>query len=163
MTRKVFYSFHFKNDCWRAGQVRNIGVIEGNEPVSDNKWEEVKKGGEKAIQKWIDDNLYNRTCTIVLIGSETASRKWIDYEIEKSWNDKKGVLGIYIHGLKDSNQSQGIKGANPFDKFNVKGTTFSSIAKTYNPPYSASTDVYNYIKENIDSWVEEAIRIRNNY
>ena len=32
--RQVFYSFHFKNDSWRAGQVRNIGVVEGNTPVS---------------------------------------------------------------------------------------------------------------------------------
>ncbi len=28
--RQVFYSFHFKNYSWRAGQVRNIGVVEGN-------------------------------------------------------------------------------------------------------------------------------------
>lgn len=34
--RQVFYSFHFKNDSWRAGQVRNIGVVEGNTPVSSN-------------------------------------------------------------------------------------------------------------------------------
>ena len=37
--RQVFYSFHFKNDSWRAGQVRNIGVVEGNMPVSSNDWE----------------------------------------------------------------------------------------------------------------------------
>lgn len=41
--RQVFYSFHFKNDSWRAGQVRNIGVVEGNMPVSSNDWEEVKR------------------------------------------------------------------------------------------------------------------------
>ena len=43
--RQVFYSFHFKNDSWRAGQVRNIGVVEGNTPVSSNDWEEVKRKG----------------------------------------------------------------------------------------------------------------------
>ena len=43
MKRKVFYSFHFDNDNWRAGQVRNMGVVEGNQPVSGNKWEEIKK------------------------------------------------------------------------------------------------------------------------
>lgn len=31
--RQVFYSFHYENDAWRAGQVRNIGVLEGNFPV----------------------------------------------------------------------------------------------------------------------------------
>ena len=43
MKRKVFYSFHFDNDNWRAGQVRNMGVVEGNQPVSGNKWEEIKQ------------------------------------------------------------------------------------------------------------------------
>ena len=37
MIRKVFFSFHYKRDNWRAAQVRNIGVIEGNKTVSDNK------------------------------------------------------------------------------------------------------------------------------
>ena len=53
MARKAFYSFHYKPDASRAGQVRNIGVVEGNTPVSDNDWETVTKGGEAAIKKWI--------------------------------------------------------------------------------------------------------------
>jgi hypothetical protein len=96
MGRRVFYSFHYKPDNWRASQVRNIGVIEGNKPVSDNDWEKVKKGGDKAIQNWIDDQLKGRSCTIVLIGEKTAGRKWIKYEIEKSWNSGKGVLGRFF-------------------------------------------------------------------
>ena len=44
MARRVFYSFHYKPDNWRAAQVRNIGAIEGNNPASDNDWEAVKKG-----------------------------------------------------------------------------------------------------------------------
>ena len=43
MARKAFYSFHYKPDASRAGQVRNIGVVEGNTPVSDNDWETVTK------------------------------------------------------------------------------------------------------------------------
>jgi hypothetical protein len=35
--------------------------------------------------------------------------------------------------------------------------------KAYNPPYTISTNVYNYIKENIEDWIEEAIDIRENY
>ncbi len=34
--RQVFFSFHYEADAWRAAQVRNMGVVEGNEPVSDN-------------------------------------------------------------------------------------------------------------------------------
>lgn len=83
MARQVFYSFHYDNDNWRASQVRNIGVIEGNRPAPDNDWETIKKGGDAAIQNWINNQLRYRSCTIVLIGSNTAGRKWINYEIEK--------------------------------------------------------------------------------
>jgi len=41
--KQVFYSFHFDNDVMRTQMIRNIGVIEGNTPVSTNKWEEIKK------------------------------------------------------------------------------------------------------------------------
>jgi len=165
MARRAFYSFHYVPDNWRASQVRNMGVIEGNKPATDNDWETVKKGGAKAIQNWIDSQLKGRSCTIVLIGKDTAGRKWIDYEIEKSWNDGKGVLGIYIHNLKDSNGNKITKGDNPFSRFTMKrdNKKLSSIVKTYNPPYTASTSVYNYIKENLSDWIEEAIKIRNNY
>ena len=36
--RQVFFSFHFKNDVMRVQQIRNIGVIEGNTPVSPSNW-----------------------------------------------------------------------------------------------------------------------------
>lgn len=165
MARKAFYSFHYKPDNWRASQVRNIGAVEGNTPVSDNDWETITKGGEKAIKKWIDGQLEGRSCAIVLIGEKTAGRKYIKYEIEKSWNSSKGILGIYVYNLKDSDGNQTSKGKNPFDDFTVgeDKKKLSSIVKAYDPPYSISTNVYDYIKKNLSDWVEEAITIRNNY
>lgn len=163
MARKVFYSFHYIPDNWRASQVRNIGVVEGNQPAKDNDWESVKRGGDAAIQKWIDGQLEGRSCAVVLIGSQTAGRKWITYEINKAWNDGKGVLGIYVHNLKDVAGEQSKKGANPLDyvTFKSTGAKLSTVAKTYDPPYTTSTNVYNHIKENLSAWIEEAIKIRN--
>ena len=165
MARRTFYSFHYEPDNWRASQVRNMGVIEGNRPVSDNDWEQIKKGGDKAIQNWIDGQLKGKSCTIVLIGAKTARRKWIDYEIEKSWNDGKGVLGIYVHNLLDADKNKSAKGENPFAHFTMKRDEkkLSSIVKAYDPPYSRSKNVYAYIKENLATWVEDAISIRENY
>ncbi len=48
--RQVFYSFHYDNDVFRVQQIRNIGALEDNKPVSANDWEKVKKGGDKAIE-----------------------------------------------------------------------------------------------------------------
>ena len=107
--------------------------------------------------------MYGRSCTIVLIGSRTADRKWIDYEIEKAWNDGKGLLGIHIHNLKDVSGNQSARGANPFYGFSVNGRRLSSIVKAYCPPYKRSTNVYAHIEDNIADWVEEAIWIRRHY
>ena len=161
--RRTFFSFHYKPDNWRAGQVRNIGAIEGNEPVSDNQWENVTRGGDAAIQTWIDGQMYGKSCVIVLIGSQTSGRKWINYEIGKAWDDGKGLLGIYIHNLKDANGDQLQEGANPFYRLSVNGKRLSNIVKAYDPPYKRSTNVYAHIEENIADWVEEAIRIRGTY
>lgn len=162
MGRKCFYSFHYDPDNWRASQVRNMGVIEGNQPVSDNGWEAVKKGGDQAIINWIDGQLSGRSCTVLLIGANTAGRKWIKYEIEKTWNDKKGIVGVHIHNLKNKDGYQVSRGLNPFADFSVNGRPLSGIVKSYDPPYSASTDVYNYISNNLAAWADEAVEIRNN-
>jgi hypothetical protein len=165
MARRVFYSFHYSSDAWRTSQVRGIGFIEGNKSAIPNEWESIKNGGDKAIQKWIDDQLNGRSCTIVLIGKDTAGRRWIEYEIQKSWHDSKGLVGIHIHNLKDANQKQTAKGRNPFEAFTMKhdGTKLSSIVQTYDPPYTDSKRVYDYISQNISSWIEQAIKIRAAY
>ena len=159
--RKVFYSFHFKQDAWRASQVRNMGVLEGNEPASDNDWEDIEKGGELSIKRWINRQLQGRSCAVVLIGTHTANRKWINYEIERAWELGKGVAGVYIHNLKDRNKEQSVKGKNPFNYVSVQGRLLSQIVKDYDPPYSISTNVYDHIESNISDWIEEAINIRN--
>jgi hypothetical protein len=73
--RQIFYSFHFANDVMRVQQIRNIGALEDNKPVSENQWEDIKRKGDDAIKRWIDDNMSYRSCVIVLIGTETAERK----------------------------------------------------------------------------------------
>lgn len=163
VTRRVFYSFHYKPDNWRAAQVRNMGAVEGNVPASDNDWESVTRGGDAAIRKWIDSQMSGRSCAVVLIGSNTSGRKWINYEIEKAWNDRKGLLGIHIHNLKDVGGNQSAKGANPFYRFSVNGSRLSNIVHTYDPPYKLSTYVYAHIEDNIADWIEEAIRIRGRH
>ena len=162
MARKCFYSFHYQPDNARAAQVRNIGVIEGNASASDNDWETVKRGGESAIKRWIDNQLKGRTATIVLVGAETANRKWINYEIVKSWDKGMGVVGICIHGLKNLDEVTSSIGRNPFDyiAYANTGRKLSSIVKCYNPAGSTSKERYGWIADNLSAVVEEAIQIR---
>lgn len=162
MARKVFWSFHHQPDHARATQVRSIGIVEGNNSLADKEWAALGAKGEVAVQRWIDSQLAGRDCTIVLIGAQTAGRRWIKYEIDKSWNDKKGVLGIYIHNLADAGGAKSAKGKNPFDDFTLKsrGVKMSSVVKAYEPLPTEGRAICNYISTNLAKWVEEAIRIR---
>jgi hypothetical protein len=164
MARKVFYSFHYQPDNWRAATVRSIGTIEGNKPASDNGWETVTNGGEPAIKKWISSQMDGRTCTVVLIGERTAGRKWINHEIIKSWNEGMGVVGIYIHGIKNSDSNIANKGSNPFDKikYGTSGKKLSEIVKCYAPQGANSKERYDWISTHLENAVEEAIKIRKN-
>ncbi|WP_233900482.1 TIR domain-containing protein [Tenacibaculum piscium] len=157
--RKVFYSFHYNNDVFRVQQIRNMGVIEGNSPVTPNQWETIKQTGKKAVENWITENLKYKSCVVVLIGSETSQRKWVLHEIEQAWNAGKPMLGIYIHNLKDPKTGKSTKGNNPFSEFTMKDNNkkLSDYVTCYNPK---TFDTYNDIKNNIDNWIEEAIKSR---
>jgi len=162
MARRIFYSFHYDADSSRASQVRNMGVIEGNRPATDNDWEVVKRGGDPAIERWIKSQLDGTSCCVVLIGASTAGRKWISYEISEAWNQGMGVVGVHIHNLKNLDGDQSLRGPNPFDHVTLKasGRPLSSIVRSYESPSVDSKQAYAFIKNNLEQWIEEAIRIR---
>ena len=166
--RRVFFSFHYDHDVWRTQQVRNAGALEGNTPVTANTWEQVKLGGDRAIRTWIDDQLSTRSCLVVLVGTYTPGRKWVNYEIDRAWGLGKGVVGVRIHQLKDRDGLQSSPGSNPFISHSVRGPdgyiyNMSSVVKDYTVESSDSQTVYNSIVYNLESWVEEAMNIRDRY
>jgi hypothetical protein len=156
--KKVFYSFHFSNDVFRTQQIRNIGAIEGNQPVNPNEWEEVKRKGEASIKNWIDSNMRYKDCVVVLVGSETANRPWVKYEIEKAWKDGRGLMGIYIHNIKCMKNGTCSKGPNPFDGIQMSnGKRMSAYVDCYDP---SPLHAYNDIANNIETWIDVAIKRR---
>ena len=163
MAKKLFLSFNYKDDNWRVQTIKNIGSIEEQPLLSANEWEEIKAGGDDAIEEWIKEQMKYKSCVVVLIGSNTAGRKWVEYEFKYGWEAGKGVLGIHIHNLKDSGGNKSSKGSNPLTGFTIGDAAMTSIVKTYDPPYTDSTNVYDYIKSNIEQWIDEAIEIRSNY
>ena len=156
--RQVFFSFEYKKDNWRAGQVRNMGKVSDSSTFSDNDWEEVREKNDDDIEEWIDDQMAMRSCIVVLVGETTSTRKWVKYEIKKAYELNKGIVGIYVHNLKDSDGNQANKGDNPFDKiYTNDGDPLSYYVTCYNPPYSSSTNVYSDIEEHIEDLIEDAI------
>lgn len=158
-TRRVFFSFHYERDHWRAAQIRQlcVGSLCANDRETENP------GSESNVVEWIDAQLKNADCTVVLIGSETADRRWINYEIVKSWSDGKGVLGIDIHSLSDERGQHCLVGQNPFDKIVINGRSLSNIVPVYKPWHANDADARDYINRHIADWVENAILIRDQY
>ncbi len=167
--RRVFYSFHYTaSDVWRASQIRQIGAIEGNRPCTPNEWEEVRRKGDDAIKNWIGKQMDGRTCAVVLIGAETATRPWVTYEIIEAWKRKMGVLGVYIHNLHSPHDPYGVcaKGASPFVNVALdggRGKNFTQIIPVADPVGATTQQVYASIKDNLNSWIETAINTRNSY
>lgn len=157
MARRIFFSFHYERDAWRAGQVRNSNVVSAEDRagfIDAAEWESIKKKGDAAIKGWIEEQLNNTSVTVVLIGAETASREWVQHEILTSWNRGNGLVGVRIHNIKHHNQSTDLAGRNPFDDFKLPdGTLLSSVCKTYD----WLTDDG---RKNLSIWGDEAADIR---
>lgn len=160
MPRSSFVSFHYQQDHWRVQQILRMGSLDHQEELPSQRWEEVKRQGESAVQAWIDKEMNYKQAVIVLIGSQTASRKYVKYEIARAWSIRKPLLGIRIHGLKDSQQRVDRPGANPFASFGFSDSerTYADYVPVYDPAdYSdklrpASPDIYAAIKQNIAVW-----------
>jgi len=160
MVRRVFFSFHYERDHWRTNPVRNSWVTQDNREVAGfidaAKWEEIKRGGEDAIERWIEEQIHNTSVTVVLIGSETYNRDWVNREIEKSYNRGNGLLGIHIHNIENKSGRTARKGKNPLDRWHItengQKKYLSDIFETY---HWKRDDGYN----NLGDWVEKAAQI----
>ena len=159
MARHVFFSFHYERDIWRASRVRNSWVTKADREAAGfwdaASWEEVKKKGDDAIKRWIDKQLDGTSVTVVLIGAETSTRKYVGYEIEQSYKRGNGLLAIYINKMKDEDGQVDVKGANPFNSWHITAQGqkkyFSSIYSTYD---WVDDDGY----ENLGDWIEKAAK-----
>jgi hypothetical protein len=155
---QVFFSFEYYKDAWRAAQIRNMGKVSNDSTFSDNDWETVKRKSDASIRKWIDDQMSMRSCIVVLIGKTTSTRKWVKYEIEKAYELNKGIVGIYVHNLKDAEGKQTEKGSNPFyNIYTNDGHRLSDYVTTFDSVFSSSKYVYDDIADNIEDLIEEAI------
>ncbi|MCU1572255.1 MAG: TIR-like protein [Micrococcaceae bacterium] len=156
MARQVFFSFHYDRYISRVNIVRNSGFLQPETGFIDHSlWEETKTKGDAALKALIDDGLKGASVTAVLIGAQTAKRKWVEYEIENSWNSGKGLLGIRIHQLKDFTGKTDTFGTDPFAHFSTKnnGGSLTDQVKIYD---WVADDGYKHLS----TWIDEAAAAR---
>ncbi len=144
---EVFYSFHYQRDSWRASKKRNIGGVEGNrQQAIKNGRSEARR--ETAIKRWIDDQLQGRTCTIVLVGAETANRPGFDMRLS-SHGTAEGLLGIRVHKLLDHNQQPSVQGQSVRLIYLERGRKLS-VVRVYDPREAPVARLYLHQRQPVE-------------
>lgn len=161
MAKRIFYSLHFDNDYTRTRALRNLALVAGFPAVSAHDWAYVTRQGNAVTKKWIDARIDAADCVIVLIGSETSTRPLVLYEIARAWTAKKGLFGIYVHGLHDMFGRPSPRGPDPFDKLVLpNGLPMSRYVPAYDPSGTGSDACLDTIKVNLEAWVKNAVGFR---
>jgi hypothetical protein len=162
LVRRVFFSYHFDQDAWRANQVRKSWVTKptrnaaGFFDAADQ--EEVKRSTDEAIKRWIDSQLRNTSVTAVLIGEETASREYVQYEIERSFARGNALLGIQIHEMKDREGRTSYQGDNPLGDYVVETDSGRVRLSEIYPTYDWDWDDG---QQNTAGWIKEANAVKD--
>lgn len=176
MARRVFFSFHYQRDVMRVEQVRNCDVVktglETTKFLDKAERESIWRKGDAAIKRWINSQLNGTSVTVVLIGYGTHTRPYVLYEIEKSLKEKKGLLGIRIHGIKAPQKGTDLQGKNPFEYYEVNderafkkhgGSLLNrAFPSSGYKPLTSVVKTYDWVNDdgrtNIQKWIEAAAK-----
>ncbi len=155
---KVFISYHHKDqkqvdnfintfDNQRNGFiVRGVGIEMDNDIINSDNTDYVMR---KIRERYIKDS----TVTIVLIGSETWSRRYVDWEIQASL--RHGVTQskevILPNGLMGIRLSSSYKQPERFALNREKGPNDDYYARLYDYPTSVT---------DLKLWIEDAYNAR---
>jgi hypothetical protein len=130
MARRTFFSFHYKPDVTRAWVVRNswvTKVAQGDRQdagfFDSSVFEASQRESDDALKRFLREGLKNTTVTCVLVGAETCLRRWVRYEIFRSFMRGNGLLAVRIHTIGSLHSQATVAGTNPFDTvaFTVDG------------------------------------------
>src|SRR5580704_536578 len=104
MARRTFFSFHYKPDVSRAWVVRNSWVTKLAQGEREDAgffdssvFEAKERESDDVLKRFLREGLNNTTVTCVLVGEQTALRRWVRYEVLRSFMRGNGLLGIKIH------------------------------------------------------------------
>jgi len=126
MTRRTFFSFHYQPDVWRAWNVRNcLNFTDGEEIdgfFDSSVFEASKRESDDSLKTFLRNGMKNTSVTCVLAGSNTASRRWVRYEIVRAILKGNGLLTVDIHGVKNKDQQTSTKGLDPLSQVGVYKT-----------------------------------------
>lgn len=157
MTPRVFFTFHYEQDFWRATQVRDVWVRQGGEALGIWEppiWHEVVSGKVSPVTL-IDQALAQADVTAALISGSVSSQDYVQYAIKESHKRGKGLLAIYVYKIQDQQGGHGIIGNTRFGEIDRDANNQSVFFWQRYPTYRWVIDEG---PKNLKDWIEEAAR-----
>ena len=155
MARKTFFSFHYKPDVQRAQVVRRSHFFKdhGDAGFYDaSAFEKTKNDDPAALKRFLIKEIQGTSVICVLIGAQTASRRWVRFEILQALCDARGLVGVSIHSIANFSGETTAAGDNPFDLLGVfrKDDAVHVIErKTVRDPWTYTSD---FGKQELKTW-----------
>jgi len=138
---RVFFSYAWSN-VWRANQLKNQTNLSQNKKakfVNKSLKEKSKATNEQYIKRKIRDGI-NRAGTVTLVNSPGFEQgKYTKYEMEYAIKQKKKMIVVNTHKMKDKNGKSCIKTPKP-----KLCKIYHIPARTYKP---RETNLKKYILE----------------
>ncbi len=107
-TKNVFISHHHEDDA-HVDKLTNLlskkgfNIRNSSIRAKPANQERLEKGliKEAVLKRLLRMKISWAGSVIVLVGKETHSRPWVNWEIDQAHKQGKNIVGIYEHGLKD--------------------------------------------------------------
>lgn len=114
--KHLFISHHHKDDktvfdfisliSGRGYDVRNSSIRA--KPANQRRLDE-KRVGDEVIKRLLRMKISWAGTVVVLIGKDTHTRPWVDWEINKAKEQGKRIVGVFARGGTDADIPKGLK------------------------------------------------------
>lgn len=105
--RKVFVSYHHGGDQAYYDEFSRL-FHDQYETIRDNSLERLiqSENTEYVMQQIREKYISDTSCTIILIGSKSHERKYLDWEIKATLDKRHGLIGIVlpVHSINSAGQ-----------------------------------------------------------
>ena len=115
--RHVFISHHHKDDAGVDAMTKLLGdagcdirnsSIRALRPENQARMKNGKVK-EETIRRWLRSKISWAGTVVVLIGKDTHSRPWVNWEIEQAFRQGKRIIGVWEHGGKNADIPENLR------------------------------------------------------
>jgi hypothetical protein len=103
--KNIFIS-HYEQDDAHVQSLKKRLISQGydvkNFSVDSTKHKDGRRPSDAVIKRLLDIRIKAASTFICLLGPDTHTRKWVNYEIRKAHLEGKKIIGVYSHGNKDN-------------------------------------------------------------